>query len=423
MANNLQSNFARKIMPVFLEHFMANRVLTKTVDTQLFAGSFKPDSGDTVDIKRPHDFRAIETADGDLTSETKNSLISGKASATVQNYITVPVDYTNLERALELNQLDEILAPAAKRMVTTLELNLCRFMQNNLGLSYGTPGQAVDSWTDVAGAGALMETLGVPSDELCYVMSPFTQTNLAAAQSALASGKTGLVDDAWQKAMISKDFAGMMVMASNALKSRRSSDTGGDRVGAVAAAPTSTWVAAKDTMTQSVAVDGFTGNFTVKAGEVVEITGKHHLSLSTREPALGADGSPLKFRGTVTADAAITSGSGTLVIAGPAIQEANGQYNTIDVALADGDVVTILGADDTVYQPNLFYHKQAIALATVKLPKLDATDTVATTEDGFSIRVTRDSDSTKNTHSVRFDMLPAFGCLNPFFGGQGFGVA
>lgn len=422
MANNLSSNFTRKIMPVFLEHFMANRVLTKTVNTQLFAGAFNPSSGDTVDIKRPHDFRAIQTPDGDLSAETKNNLVSGKASATVQDYITVPVDYTNLERALELNQLDEILAPAAKRMVTQLELNLGAFMQKNLGLSYGTPGTAIDEWSDVAGAGALLETLGVPSDDLCYVMSPFTQTNLAAAQSALASGRTGLVDDAWQKAMISKDFAGMKVLASNAIKSRTSSDTGGDRVGAVAAAPTSTWVAAKDTMTQSVAVDGFTGSFTVLAGEVVEITGKYHLSLATRETALGADGTPLKFRGVVTQDATITSGSGTLIITGPTIQEANGQYNTIDTALADGDVITILGSDDTVYQPSLFYHKQAIALATVKLPKLDATDTVATSEDGFSIRVTRDSDSNKNTHSVRFDMLPAFGCLNPFFGGQGFGV-
>lgn len=422
MANSLSSNFARKIMPVFLEHFMASRVLTKTVDTQLFSGKFNPSSGDTVDIKRPHDFRAIETSDGDLTSETKNSIVSGKASATVQDYITVPVDYTNLERALELNQLDEILAPAARRMVTQLELNLGAFMQKNLGLSYGTPGTAVDAWSDVAGAGALMETLGVPSDDLYYVMSPFTQTNLAAVQSALASGKTGLVDEAWQKGLIAKDFAGMKVMASNAIKSRTSSDTGGDRVGAVAAAPTSTYAGAKDTMTQSVAVDGFTSDFTIKAGEIVEITGKYHLSLSTREIALGANGAPIKFRGVVTADAAITSGSGTLVITGPAIQESNGQYNTIDTALADGDVVTILGADDTVYQPSLFYHKQAIALATVKLPKLDSKDTVATTSDGFSIRLTRDSDSTKNTHSVRFDLLPAMGVLNPFFGGQGYGA-
>jgi len=54
---------------------------------------------------------------------------------------------------------------------------------------------------------------------------------------------------------------------------------------------------------------------------------------------------------------------------------------------------------------------------------LYATDTVATTEDGFSIRISKYADGDSNQQKVRFDMLPAFACFNPFFGGQGFGVA
>lgn len=423
MANNFESNFNTKLMPRFMEVFQASRVLTKQVDTQILDGQFGPDSGETVEVKRPHDFRTVETSDGDMTSETANSFLSGKAFGTVQNYITVYAEYTNLERALKMNQYEQIIQRIAPRMVTTLELNLGAFMQKNLGASYGTPGTAIDAWSDVAGAGAFAETLGVPSDNLCYVMNPFTQTNLADKQGALASGKTSLVDGAWEKGIISPDFGGMKVMSSNAIKVRTSSNTGGDRVGAVAAAPTATYVGAKDTMTQSVAVDGFTGSFTVKAGEIVEVTGKYHLSLATRENAIGADGNPIKFRGVVTADATITSGSGTLVIAGPALQESNGQYNTINTALADGDVITILGADDTTYQPAMWFHKEAIGLASVDLPPLDATISSVTTEDGIAIRVTKDSNSTTNKHFIRFDMLPAFACFNPFFGGQAFGVA
>ena len=56
MANNLTSNTTRKLMREFLKHFESNRVVTKTVNTQLFSGKFNPASGSTVDLKgrTPH---------------------------------------------------------------------------------------------------------------------------------------------------------------------------------------------------------------------------------------------------------------------------------------------------------------------------------------------------------------------------------
>jgi hypothetical protein len=50
------------------------------------------------------------------------------------------------------------------------------------------------------------------------------------------------------------------------------------------------------------------------------------------------------------------------------------------------------------------------------------TDTIATTEDGMSIRITKYSDGDANTQKIRFDLLPAYATFNPFFAGQGFGV-
>jgi hypothetical protein len=61
-------------------------------------------------------------------------------------------------------------------------------------------------------------------------------------------------------------------------------------------------------------------------------------------------------------------------------------------------------------------------MATVKLPKLHTWDTVATTSDGISIRVTKYSDGDANTQQIRFDLLPAFGVMNPFFSLLGYGV-
>ena len=164
MANNLGSNVTRKLARVFLEKFEASRVLTKGVDTQLLSGKFNPSSGSTVDFKRPHDYNSLRTAGGDISSSTKSDIIAGKATGTVQNYFTVATEFGNVEEALELDQLDMILAPMATRIVTDLELDLGRYMAKNCNLSYGTPGTVVDAWADVAGAGSLMDSIGVPKD-------------------------------------------------------------------------------------------------------------------------------------------------------------------------------------------------------------------------------------------------------------------
>jgi len=424
MANNLGSNVTRKLARVFLEKFDASRVLTKAVDTQLLSGKFNPSSGSTADFKRPHDYNSLRTAGGDISGSTKSSIISGKATGTVQNFFTVAADYGSVEEALELDQLDQILAPMATRIVTDLELDLAAYMAKNCNLSYGAVGTVVDAWADVAGAASLMESIGVPHDrDWCYAMTPFTTQNLASTQTGLSSGSPKMVDTAWQRAQISSPFGGMMAISSNALPTRTVT-TAADLAGAINGTPNATYVTHKDTMVQSIPIDGITASAVVKAGDIVEVTGKYRRSLATREVVTGADGAAIKWRGTVTADAtANSSGEVTLLVAGPAIYESTGQYNTADAALADNDVITILGTSGGLVQPNLFFHPQAFGLGTVKLPKLHSTDTIATTSDGFSIRVSKYSDGDKNQQTVRFDLLPAFATFNPFFAGQGFGLA
>lgn len=423
MANNLDSNVTRKLARVFLEGAEASRVLTRGVDTQLLNGKFTPSSGSTVDFKRPHDYSSLRTSGGDISGETKNDIISGKATGTVQDYFTVALEWDEVEEALELDQLEQILAPAADRIITDLELDLGEFILHNGGFSYGDPDEAVDAWSDIAGAVAKAKAMGIPSDNLNYVINPYVQANLADLQNALSAGSNSNVDSAWARAQITDNLGGARVWTSNALKSRTSSTTG-DRTGAVASVGASTYVAHKDTMIQTINVDGFTGTPVIKAGEIVEVTGKYQLSLSTREAFTDGSGNMVKWRGVVTEDsAAFAGGEGTIKVAGPAIYEAGGQYNTVNAALADGDVITILGTDTTVYQPSLLFHKQAFGLGTVKLQKLYSTDTVATTKDGFSIRVSKYADGDKNKQMVRFDLLPAFACFNPYMGGQCFGVA
>jgi hypothetical protein len=422
MANNLSSNTTTKVARVFLDAAESSKVLCKTINTTLYSDEFTPQYGDTIYVKRPTDYKAIRTADGDLSAQSVSPIIAGRAACTVQNYITVWIDWTNKEEALQLDQLKELLEPAANRMITELEVSLGTYMYKNVGQVYGTPGTPVTTWEHVAGVGAFAQSIGIPmGQDLNYVMNPFTQMKLAGAQSGIYSDS--LVKSAWESAQIKANFGGMRALSSNALPTF-TNGAGADRAGTLASAPTATYVAAKDSMTQSLAVTGMTAGATIKAGEVVEITGRYRLNMSTRQLVVDATGAPIKWRAVVTADVTLDgSGEGTLVCTGPAIYEASGAYNTVNSALNTGDVITVLGTASATVAPNLWYHKQAFAMATVKLPKLHTWDTVATTKDGFSIRVTKYSDGTANTQKLRLDLLPAFGVMNPFFAGQAFAPA
>lgn len=422
MSNNLSSNVTRKVARVFLDHFESNRVVTKTVDTQLLAGKFNPSSGSNVDFKRPHDYRTVRTSGGDISGgSSKSDIIAGKATGTVQDYFTAATEWGNVEEALELDQLDQILAPMARRIVTDLEVDLASYMLKNASLKYGTHGTAVDAWSDVAGAGALMNAAGIPASmDAYYLMNPFTTTSLASAQSGL-NAADGLVRTAWEKAQIADNFGGMRALTANALATFTSS-TGADRAGTLTSAPDPTYVTAKDTMTQAIPVTALQANMVVKAGDMITIANVNRLNMDTKQVMLDASGAKVPWTGVVTADVTLgASGDGTLVVAGPAIYEATGQYNTVDAAPANGAVVTIISATATTYQPNLFYVKQAFGLGTVKLPKLYSTDTIATTSDGMSIRISKYADGDANTQKIRFDLLPAYATFNPFFAGQGFG--
>jgi len=422
MANNFESNITRKLMEKVLPAFDTERVVSKEVNTQLFQGSFNPSTGDTIDVQRPTDYTALRTAQGDVTGQTQD-IITGKASATVQDYITVLVDYSEAEQALEMgNNADRFATDIARRIKTELETSFASFCMKNSGLTYGTPGNFVDSWSEVAGAGALMSSTGVPDDgNWCYLFNPYSQTALANEQRSL--GVNPQVADANSRAVVSENFAGFKVMRATSLDTY-TIPVGADRVGTLAANPIVTYVNAKDTMTQVLSISGLQANLAIPAGQPISITGVNRLNLSTRKPFVDQTGSQVEYTAVVVADA-VADGAGavTLTVTGPAIFEAGGAYNTVTRAPISGDVVTLLGAEDTINQPNLFFHRDAFTICSVPMEKLDAQDTLGMTEDGLQLRVSKGSDFEANRNKLRIDLRPAFGAMNPFMAGHGYGVA
>jgi hypothetical protein len=130
------------------------------------------------------------------------------------------------------------------------------------------------------------------------------------------------------------------------------------------------------------------------------------LNLNTRQPVVDGAGANVVFTGVVTTDVTLSgTGTGNIVISGPAIYEANGAYNTVDSAPVSGDVVTLLGSASTLYQPNLFWHKQAFSIGSVPIKKLYSTDTLATTEDGLQIRISKGASIRENKQIKSHNLL------------------
>ena len=419
MANSINL-FTRKLAEGFTKSFESKRNISKEVNTQLLNGRFGPGTGENVDFARPIDVVTVRSSNGDITGQNPSDIITGKATGTVQDYITAYVDYDEADEALNMGTLEPLMDNIASRMVVDSELSFCDFALKNTALVAGTVGTAVSTWDHVAEAGSILDATGVPMDgNWKYFTNPYVQRQLASDQRSLG-GETGSMS-ANERAVISSNFAGLKVMTANTLSSY-TTGTGADRAGTLSATPTATYLAAKDTMTMSIAVEAFQANLVVAAGETITVTGRYRLNLSTRQPILDETGAQILFSGTVTESVTLgASGEGTLVITGPAIYEATGSYNTVASALTSGDVVTLGGAASTVIQPNLFFHKDAFAIGSVPIKKLYSTDTIATTKDGMQIRISKGSDFLGNSQQVRFDFRPAYACLNPFFAGQGFG--
>lgn len=421
MANNYQSNTNKKLLRSFTKNFMADIVVSRSVERQILVGDYDNSTGGKVAMKRGVQYTPIRSADGDLTGGNRNPVKVGQVLGEVGQYITVLVENKHVEEALETDQLDQILAPAATDMAIALESELVSRMVNAAALVSGTKGTAVNKWSDIARAGALMKEIGVPGGEMYSVISNFEEVALANVTTGLGSDVRAT--EAYDTATVRERFAGFdRVLTSNNLAQYTQ---GTATAAALSASPASTYVSYKDTYQMTLALSGVTpATGTFKAGQQIQIAASTLVNMRNQKIVReGTAGVPITL--TVLEDVAAVGGVADLKVSGAAIIESgvDASYNTVSRALTSGDALVFLGAAGSVQRPGLFYHKGFFGLGSVQLPKLHSIDSNVMNVEGFSIRMHKFSDGIGNKQYYRFDMLPTFACFNPFWGGQLHGTA
>ncbi|MEE9223047.1 MAG: P22 phage major capsid protein family protein, partial [Nitrosomonadaceae bacterium] len=282
MANDYQSNINKKLLKSFARAFESTTVLLKTVSKQLvndFDASTGRDFGQ-VSMKRPPQYVPQRTTDGDVTGST-NPVRTGKVQAEVSDYITVFVENTQVEEALEADQLNQLLEPIAEDMVVELESETATFMANNAALTTGDPDEQLDQWSDVANAGALLKDIGSPSGKRYGVIDCFDEVELANLQTQL--GVNPEVMTAWDGAVIKKYFAGLNdVLTTNNLPQYTS---GNDITGiTLDGTPSPLYTTYKDTYRMSLAMTGFTANTgTLTAGTTLQFPTRFLVNMRNRK--------------------------------------------------------------------------------------------------------------------------------------------
>lgn len=419
MANDYQSNINKKLLKSFAKGFESSTVLTNTVTKQL-VNDFDASTGrgdGQVSMKRPPQYVPQRTADGDLSAASANPVRVGNVQGEVSNYITVYVENTQVEEALEADQLDQLLKPIAEDMVVEAESELALYMAKNASLISGDPDLAISAWSDVANAGALLKEVGAPSGMKYAAINNFTESALANLQTQL--GVNPEAGTAWSGATIKENFAGFSkVLTTNNLPEYTSgSETAGLTLGGT---PSALYDDYKNTYKMTLVIAGATPTTgTLKAGQTLLIPAASLVNLRNRKVVRNAAGAAVPFSCTVLADAtADGSGNITVSVSGAAIYETgvNGAFNTVNAALTSGNAVTVLDTADTTSRPALAYCEGFVGMGSVVLPKLHATDSMIMNHKGMSIRVHRFSDGVGNKNRYRFDMLPTFACFNPEWG-------
>ena len=216
---------------------------------------------------------------------------------------------------------------------------------------------------------------------------PFTQRKLASNQRSL--GVQPEVGSANSKAVIAENFAGMRVLTATTLASY-TTGTGADRAGTPVCQPHRDLCCAQGHHAADPRCDGVPG----QPGCSRWRDGDHYRAPQAElvYPPAGSrrTGAVVLWSGTVVETVTLNgSGAGNLVVTGPAIYEATGQYNTVASAPISGDVITLGGAASTPdpAQPVL---AQAGVLGWLRAhQKLHSTDTLATTKDGLQLRVSK----------------------------------
>lgn len=348
--------------------------------------------GSSVTIRRPVQFTVREGATANVQDVTE-----GTTSITVDKQRGVDFKFTSSDMTLNISEFSErYIKPAMIQLANTVDKDIAALYKDVYNW-VGSPGQTINSYTDFIKGPERLDLGAVEQEGRIGVLSPADHWGLAGAFSSLYINKTAT--NALEKATLG-EVGGVSLLMSQNVQTHTVGAHGGTPLTRGANQGVA-YSAAKATMTQTLATDGWTTSSSLKQGDVFTVSGVYAVNPVTK--ATLAHLQPFVITTTVTT-AASAANTTSIVISPPLIT--TGPYQTVSADCADNTTITYFGTASTGYPQNLLFKKEAFALAVVPMERpAGATDVVTESYKNLSVRLIPYYDGTNDVSNWRLDVL------------------
>jgi hypothetical protein len=359
--------------------------------------------GETISIRRPTDF----TVRNSITMSTQD-VTEGTVSLSVDQIRGVDFQFTSQELTLKIGELGErVIKPAMIQLANAVDSYLAS-LYYSVPNWVGTSQQTVNSFADFAKAPEFLDETAVPQDSRSAALSPADHWGLLGSQTALYIQDAA--KSAYRKGSLG-EIGGVDTYMSQNIQTHTAGTRTNGAIDQTLTASTVTYAAVKDTMTQTIHMDGLGNAGTIKKGDVFTIADVYAVNPVTKAKL------PFLKQFTVMADSTADSGGDADVVIYPAIIW-NGAFQNVWIdpgtTTLDNKAVTWKSAAGNSDRQNLVFHKNAFALCMVPLVSPPgAVDVGRRSYKGTSVRVIPVYDGTTDVSKWRCDILFGAKAIDP----------
>ena len=359
--------------------------------------------GASVRIRRPADFVLRSGA-----TVVTQDVIEGYTTLTVDKQVGVDFEMSSADQALkDTDMAERILKPAMSTIANGIMADVATQMYQGAYNWVGTAGEKINSFADFSVPAERMDVMAIPQDNRHALLHPQDYWGLLGSQTALFIN--GPAQDAYRKGNLG-EIGGINTMMSQVTPVHTNGSADNTTPLVKGASQQVTYDTAKNTWSQTLLTDGWDSSATITAGTVFTIDNVYMVNPKTKANT----GVKQQFVVTanVTADQTTTNAT-SLTISPPLI--VTGPHQTVTYAGSlDDQPIAVVGTSATSYRQNLFYHKNAMALAFVPLALPDGANGGARrTYKGISARVQPYYDGTNDINKWRIDVLYGRRLIDP----------
>jgi hypothetical protein len=349
--------------------------------------------GDTITIRKPTDFTVRNT----ITASAQD-VQEAKLTLQINQVAGVDFKFTSQQLTLNIDDLSErVIRPAMIQVANQIDVQVMSLFKD-IPQWVGTPGTLVQSFAGFAKGATNLDQRSVPQGARKAILAPADYWAMAGSQTALFMPQVG--QKAYRNGSIG-EVGGIDTYMSQNAPTFTTGPFGGSP--AVNGANQNTTYDLTGVNTQTLITNGWTAAAAARVvvGDVFTIAGVFDVNPVTKATL------PILKQFTVAPGSTLNSdGSGnlTLTIAPQIIT--SGAFQNCSAAPGATAAITMMGTANTNYTNNLFFDKNAFALAMVPMVKPPGSvDCSRQSKNGISVRVIPYYDGTNDVSNWRLDCI------------------